>query len=221
MTHDDLNIFDPAIHQSAQIKDAIYFKDFGAQETIIIERDSSAQVYFIVSGTVKVTSFHSNGKEVWHANLSTGETFGEMAAISGNIRSATVVTLTASRIGILSKTAFIHALESDPALTLYFLKNMVARLETTTLYSNQRITLDVPSRICAELLRQSSAPLNGIGEWPVDSTLTVTALGQRINANRETVSRTMSGLIKAGIVKKIGRRFFITDIEALKERAKG
>ena len=221
MTKDDLHIFDPAIHQSGLIKEAIYIKDFGAQETIIIERDSTAQVYFILSGTVKVTSFHSKGKEVWHANLSAGDTFGEMAAISGNTRSATVVTTTASRIGILPKAAFMHALESDPALTLYFLKDMVTRLESTTLYSNQRIALDVPARICAELLRQACEPHDSKGDWPVDSALTVTELGRRINANRETVSRTISGLIKAGIVKKIGRRFFITDIETLKERAKG
>ena len=126
--NDDFDKFSHAIQHSAIIRDNTLVRDFTAKETIFIEKDLCDEVYFILAGEVKVTSFHTNGKEVWHATLSEGYTFGEMAAISGRSRSATVETLKPSKIGILEKAHFLTALESDPGVALSFLKDMVARL---------------------------------------------------------------------------------------------
>lgn len=218
---DDFHSFPSTISDSAIIRQHIRIRDYGAKETIIIEKDDSAQVYFILSGKVKVTSFHINGKEVWHAALSAGYTFGEMAAISGASRSASVITLAPSRIGILSQAHFLAALEAEPGLALYFLKDMVARLQTTTLYSNERIALDIPARICAELLRQAASAPTADGGYPVSRDLTVTALAERINAKRETVSRHVSSFIEIGHVKKKGRQFIVLDKAALEARVEG
>jgi len=224
--NDDFDKFSHAIQHSAIIRDNTLVRDFTAKETIFIEKDLCDEVYFILAGEVKVTSFHTNGKEVWHATLSEGYTFGEMAAISGRSRSATVETLKPSKIGILEKAHFLTALESDPGVALSFLKDMVARLQKTTEYSNERIALDIQGRICAELLRQAEqTPLkNNIAKsdgevYAVHPDLTVTALAQRINANRETVSRTISVLTENGFIKKQGRQFFITDMKKLMRHA--
>lgn len=218
---DDFKNFGPAIKNCAIISDNIVIKDFAAGQTILIESESTAQVYFILDGKVKVTSFHSNGKEVWHAALTEGHTFGEMAAISGLPRSATIVTLKASKIGILSKSHFINALESESGVTLLFLKEMVSRLQITTLHSNERIALELPSRICAELLRQANEYPSDKGLFEIHSDLTVTALAQQLNTSREAVSRTISALTEAGCIKKLGRQFFILDKIALIRRAEG
>lgn len=224
--NDDFYKFSPAIQNSKIIRGNTLVRDFAAKETIFIEKDLCDDVYFILAGEVKVTSFHTNGKEVWHATLSEGFTFGEMAAISGRSRSATVETLKPSRIGILEKKQFLAALESETGVALCFLKDMVARLQKTTEYSNERIALDIQGRICAELLRQAEKkPLENIDEssegevYAVDPNLTVTALAQRINANRETVSRTISVLTENGCIRKRGRQFFITDMKNLMRHA--
>ncbi|WP_169331858.1 Crp/Fnr family transcriptional regulator [Robiginitomaculum antarcticum] len=218
---DEFKTFDRAIKNCAIIRDNIVLSEFSAGQTILIESESTAQVYFILHGKVKVTSFHPNGKEVWHAALNQGHTFGEMAAISGLPRSATIVTLEESKIGILSKSHFLNALESDSGVALFFLKDMVSRLQKATLYSNERVALEIPGRICAELLRQASPHQFGNGLLAVNSDLTVTTLAQQLNTSRETVSRTMSSLTEAGCIKKAGRRFFITNKAALIKRAEG
>lgn len=93
--NDDFQHFDTVIANSAVLRRHMVARDFAANEMIIIEKDSTAHVYFILSGKVKVTSFHSNGKEVWHAALTSGYTFGEIAAISGAQRhSCHIKTLT-------------------------------------------------------------------------------------------------------------------------------
>lgn len=225
---DDFDMFSPSIQKSKIIRDNTLVRNFTAKETIFIEKDLCDEVYFILAGEVKVTSFHTNGKEVWHANLTKGYTFGEMAAISGQSRSATVETLKPSKIGIIEKSHFLSALESEAGLALYFLKDMVARLQKTTEYSNERVALDIQGRICAELLRQTqdkppkNSETNSKGDvYAVHPDLTVTALAQRINANRETVSRTISILTESGCIKKRGRQFFITDMKEFMRRTEG
>lgn len=221
MMIDGFDKFSPAIRNSGIIRQNTLIREFTAKETIFVEKDTCDLVYFILMGTVKVTSFYPNGKEVWHATLSEGFTFGEMAAISGRARSATIETLKPSKIGILSKTHFLEALETECGVALFFLKDMVARLQKTTEYSNERVALDIQGRICAELLRQADTiPVNN-DSYPVHPDLTVTALAQRINANRETVSRTISALTEDECIKKIGRQFYITDMKALMQRAEG
>lgn len=218
---DDFQAFGQAIQDCAIIRDNIALNKFSADQTIFIESESTAQVYFILSGKVKVTSFHANGKEVWHAALKQGHTFGEMAAISGLPRSATIVTLKDSYIGILSKSHFLNALESDPGVALFFLKDMVSRLQKATLYSNERVALEISGQICAELLRQANQYHCENGMFKVSPDLTVTALAQQLNTSRETVSRTISSLIEAECIKKVGRQFFIIDKTALIRRAEG
>lgn len=98
---------------------------------------------------------------------------------------------------------------------------MVNRLQSTTLYSNERIALDIPARICAQLLRQAGDTAKPNGHYAVDRALNVTTLAQRIHANRETVSRTIWALITKGMMIKQGRQFIIIDKAAVARRAEG
>lgn len=218
---DDFQHFDPVISNCKIFRENVRVKQYPADTVILVENETTDQVYFILEGRVKVTSFHANGKEVWHAVLEEGQTFGEMAALNNQAHSATITSSVKSGIGIISKAQFLKALESDSAVALFFLKDLAFRLQKTTLSSNERIALEMPNRICAELLRQASETPSKNGGFKVNSSLTVTGLAQQLNASREAVSRTMSSLIKAEYITKIGRQFYIIDKDEVQRRAEG
>lgn len=215
------NSFDAAIATCDAIRSNIRITDFDAGHTILIEKDDSTQIYFILEGEVKITSFQSNGKEIWHAELTSGQTFGELSAITNTPRSATVVTLKPSKIGVLSQANFLRALKSDTTVSMYFLEVLAARLQAATLHTNDIVGRDIPGRICAELVRHTSGSPSPQGAYKVHRDLTVTALAMRLNANRETISRTISNLTDAGYIEKQGRQFYILDKAALERRAEG
>src|SRR5437667_12769959 len=70
------------------------WRRYAAGEQIIGYADQSAEVYFFVEGEARVTFFTKAGKQVTFRDVPTGGFVGEMAAIDGEARSASVGTLT-------------------------------------------------------------------------------------------------------------------------------
>src|SRR5262245_43724106 len=62
---------------------------YPANSLIVSHRDTSADVYFIVAGEVRVTFYSQSGREVTFRNMSAGELFGELSAMCGDPRSGT------------------------------------------------------------------------------------------------------------------------------------
>ena len=79
---------------------------YAAKQQVVSHADESTDVYFIVSGHVRVTIYSVSGKEVTFRDLGAGEMFGDLAAIDGKPRSATVVTLIDSFIVSMSADVF-------------------------------------------------------------------------------------------------------------------
>src|SRR5208337_5447991 len=66
----------------------------------------------------------SAGLETDLSVLGPGQSFGEMALLTGEARSANVETIEETRLMVLSREQFEHILEDVPGLTLSFVKQM-------------------------------------------------------------------------------------------------
>ena len=69
----------------------VNWRNYPSHHLVIGHQEASTDVYFMVSGTVRVILFSSAGKEVAFRDIHAGECFGEYAAIAGAPRSANVV----------------------------------------------------------------------------------------------------------------------------------
>ena len=56
---------------------------YGPQSQIVSHDERSGDVFFIVSGSVRVTYYSASGKEVSFRDMHAGQTFGELSAIDG------------------------------------------------------------------------------------------------------------------------------------------
>ena len=75
-------------------------------------------MYFVLTGEVRVER-DANGEGVERvATLGPGEPFGEMALFDDEVRSATVVAETASRIGKIDRVAFEEIVGEVPGIAL-------------------------------------------------------------------------------------------------------
>lgn len=63
----------------------------GRNEQILDKDSDDRDVYFVVRGAVQVVNFSLTGREVALARVPAGGFFGELSAIDGKPRSATVV----------------------------------------------------------------------------------------------------------------------------------
>jgi CRP/FNR family cyclic AMP-dependent transcriptional regulator len=82
------------------------WRRFEDGETVVDSEDASSDVYFIVSGEVRVLIRTAAGKEIILAEMRAGQFFGELSAIDSVKRSANVTALTRSELCIMPAAVF-------------------------------------------------------------------------------------------------------------------
>ncbi len=92
--------------------------------TIFRQGDPGDRFYVIRSGKVRVFRRDSDGFETELSVLGTGESFGEMALVTGEVRSANVEAIEETHLMVLSKEQFEHVLRDFPGISLNFVKQM-------------------------------------------------------------------------------------------------
>ncbi len=95
------------------IAGAVEPMELGGGETLFREGDSGDALYFVLSGRLRVQRAQGGNVRVV-AEIVAGESVGEMAALTGDIRSATVVAIRNCRLARLSRAALERILSDHP-----------------------------------------------------------------------------------------------------------
>ena len=100
-----------------------------APRTIIFKQgDPGDKFYIIRSGKVRVFRKDPSGLKTELSELGVGESFGEMALLTGEARSANVEAVEETHLMVLSKEQFERILKDFPGITLAFVKQVSGRL---------------------------------------------------------------------------------------------
>ena len=86
-------------------------EDYMAGAAIVHEGTAGDAFYVVISGQAKVTT---KGRFV--ARVVPGDHFGEIAALDGGERTATVTSETPMKLGVMSRTSLRKALHDDPEI---------------------------------------------------------------------------------------------------------
>jgi F420-non-reducing hydrogenase small subunit len=108
----------------------VYGIVFEKGEIVCREDDPGDTMYIIQSGAVKI-SRDREGEEVVLAILEPGEFFGEMALLDRQPRSATVSTMSRTRLLPLTRTSFLERTSQDPDISLHLIKILGQRINQT------------------------------------------------------------------------------------------
>ncbi len=112
------------------IVERLKFKSFQGNETICKIGDPGEEMYIIISGKTEIR-IGTPGKEKVVATLGAGDYFGEMALLTGEPRSATVVAVEPCETFVLYKNDFDVILERYPSISLSMGKIVSQRLRDT------------------------------------------------------------------------------------------
>ena len=168
------------------------------------EGDRSDACYIVRSGDLRVTREHPDGRAIALATLGPGDIFGELAMLDGEARSASVEALSPCELLALPAGDVRRMLQSSSEITVKLVVALTRRLRE----ANERIARQsfqtVPSRV-AGVLSQLIAE-----ETPLESRdgitirMTQADLAQLAGTSRESVSRFLAVLERAGVVH-VGR----------------
>lgn len=186
------------------------------------EGDPVDGLYVILDGQVQIRITGEDGRPMSVAHRRRGETVGEMAILDGKPRSADAVVAEPSRLLFLDRSAFVECVSSHPDVAMALISCLAERLRQATQDLGRRNTADVPARTAAALLELSES--RHCGQHPEGVLLPAinqTELAFRIGARRESVSRCISTYKRMGLLRAMGRRILVTDLERLRQRAAG
>src|SRR5690242_14275564 len=97
-------------------------------EEILGYRDPSNSVFFLVSGRVRAIIHSARGRAIILRDLRTGDIFGEIAAIDGSPRSASIEALEAVTVATLTFSQFENLLLREPRVALATLRQIAGEL---------------------------------------------------------------------------------------------
>ena len=102
--------------------------EIGKDETIFNEGDDGTFMCIVYSGRVAVIKSDQNGREVQMASAAEGHSFGEMAVLDGERRSASCVAETNCVLVSLSREAMDEMLETQSRIGVKILRAVAVSL---------------------------------------------------------------------------------------------
>lgn len=197
------------------LAERLRWKRYGADQQIIGHMEESTDVFLVIEGAVRVIVYSASGKEVAFRNICAGEYFGELAAIDGLPRSATVVALTESLIAAMSAEIFWRLLRRHPDFAAALVRRLAGSVRGLTERVFEFSTLAVRNRVHAELLRLARDNLVDGRSAVIRPAPTHAEIASRISTHREAVTRELNRLSHEGLVVRQSGALVVRDVTRL------
>ncbi len=175
-------------------------RTFPAGTRVFHEGDSSDACYIVKEGSFRVTREHSDGRAITLATLGPGEIFGELAMLDGDERSASAEALSDGELLALPAGDVRSLLARHPEIALKLVAGLVRRLRAANVRLSRQSFQTVPSRVAGILAQLSREGGDGDG-GEVTIRMNQTDLAQLAGTSRESVSRFLAELERAGVVR--------------------
>ncbi len=200
----------------ARVADVTVPRSFQPGEEVFHEGDQSDTCYVVRSGRVRAVREHTDGRSITLATLGRGDIFGELAIFDEERRSATVEALEETEAVAILAADLRRMLREHSEIAVKLLAALSRRLRET----NERLTRQsfqtVQSRVATVLAQLvATARSEGAGETDVLITATQTDLAQLAGSSRESASRFLAVLERAGIITQGRGRLTVHDPGAL------
>lgn len=200
-----------------QVERACSWRHFAPHEQIIDRQSESRDVFFIVYGRARVVNYSLSGREVTLDDFRDGSHFGELAAIDGEPRSASVMALTDCLVAALPPVQFQRLLAEQPSVALRVMRQLARIVRTSTDRIMDLSTLGANNRVHAELLRQARANMDGDNTAVVHPIPVHGDIASRVSTTRETVARVMNELARQNIIERGRDSLIIHDVTHLQD----
>jgi CRP/FNR family transcriptional regulator len=169
------------------------------------EGDPGDASYIVVRGSCRVIRQHSDGRVITLATLGPGAIFGELAMLDGERRSASVESVESTELFALPASDIRPLIRDHPEMA----EKLIIALTRRIREANERISRQsfqtVPSRVAGVLNKLlAEEPVTPLVRDGVTIRLRQSDLAQMAGTSRESVSRFLATLERAGVVQ-VGR----------------
>jgi CRP/FNR family transcriptional regulator, cyclic AMP receptor protein len=189
---------------------------FEAGEVVFREGDDSDTCYVVHSGHARALREHPDGRQITLATFGPGDIFGELAMFDDERRSATVEATDALEVlGILGGD-MRRLLRRHPDMAVMMVISLGRRLRAANERLARQSFQTVQSRVAAVLAQLvDQARAEGAGERDVTVIATQADVAKLAGSSRESASRFLAVLERAGVITQGRGRLTVHEPSAL------
>jgi CRP-like cAMP-binding protein len=191
-------------------------REFEPGQVVFREGDSSDTCYIVRSGRARAVREHSDGRTITLATFGPGDIFGELAMFEDERRSATVEAVEATAAVAVLGPDMRRLMNEHPGIATRLVIALGRRLRESNERLSRQSFQTVQSRVAVvlrDLVQQEIAA--GAGPTEVLLTATQADLAQLAGSSRESASRFLAVLERAGVVSQGRGRLTVHDPRAL------
>lgn len=180
-------------------------RSFKKNAVVVTQGDDTTSVYIVIDGRLRVFRDDADGNEVILNDLQRGSWFGELVVLADSTRSASVVTLEPSQLGIISKQDLDQLLATNPMLTLSIAKFLARRVVELTEDVSDMAMLDVYGRVARTLEKHAKDEDGRL----ITGRFTHQEIAAMVGASREMISKILKELKIGGYIEVEGKRIIL------------
>jgi CRP/FNR family transcriptional regulator len=200
----------------ARVAEVTVPRQFRANEIVFREGDESDTCYVVRSGHARAIREHQDGRSITLARFGPGDIFGELAMFDNERRSATIEALEPTEAIAILGGDMRRLLREHPDIAVKLISAIARRLRETNERLARQSFQTVQSRVAAVIAQLvEAARAEGAGEGDVLITVTQAEVAQLAGSSRESASRFLAVLERAGIISQGRGRLVVHDPDAL------
>jgi len=185
-------------------------------QVVFREGDQSDTCYVVKRGHARAIREHADGRAITLANFGPGDIFGELAMFEDEKRSATVETLDAVEAVAILGADMRRLMREHPGIAVGVVVSLGRRLRAM----NERVASQsfqtVQSRVATVLTQLvAEAQEEGAGEREVLVVATQADVAKLAGSSRESASRFLAVLERAGVIEQGRGKLTVHDPSAL------
>jgi len=188
--------------------------------TIFHEGDSADRVVIIESGIAKAVSTSLDGTETVLGLRGPGEVLGELAAIDGGVRSASVVAVDPVTALVMDGGAFRDFLSGHAGATLGLLDVVAGKVRDASRRQAEFGSQNTTSRLAGVLVGLARDHGDEVANGVEISLVTQDDLAAMCGASRESIARGLAAMRSDGLVETGRRVITVIDLERLSDLAR-
>jgi CRP/FNR family transcriptional regulator, cyclic AMP receptor protein len=191
-------------------------REFEPGQVVFREGDSSDTCYIVRSGRARAVREHSDGRVITLATFGSGDIFGELAMFEDERRSATVEAVEPTTVVAVLGPDMRRLMIEHPDISTRLVIALGRRLREMNERLSRQSFQTVQSRVAAvlaELVVQERP--DGADGQDVLVTATQADLAQLAGSSRESASRFLAVLERAGVISQGRGRLVVHDVRAL------
>ena len=186
---------------------------------VVLEQESGAALFVIITGKVKVVRMDEDGREVILSMFGPGEFFGEMSLLDGLTRSASVVATVKSELFMIHRRDFLELLNEFPTVTISLLAELAMRLRKADMQIKSLSLKDAEGRVASVMLMLADdVGIFRKGKVEIDDLPLQQDIANMAGTSSETGSRMIHLFIEGGEVQMKANKLIIDDYEAFRKK---